>query len=96
MRRSDTQKLGDVLKEYVDALKIRSKLKEVSIHRHWANLMGNGMMKYTSNIELKRGVLFVQLSSPVVRQELLLRSEKIRSALNQQIGDEIVKKIIFK
>lgn len=96
MRRKDTQKIGSVLKDYVEALKIRSKLREVSIQRHWQNLMGPGMMRYTQRLEIKNGVLFAYMSSPVVRQELVLRNEKIRAALNEQIGANIVRKIVIR
>lgn len=96
MRRRETQKIGSVLQDYVQALKIRSKLSEVSIHRHWENLMGKSMMRYTKNLEIKNGVLFVQMTSPVVRQELMMRSDKIKSALNSQIGSTIIRKVVFR
>lgn len=96
MRRSETQKIGSVLKEYVDALKMRGKLNEISIHRHWENLLGKSIMRYTKQLVIKNGVLVVYITSPAMRNELVLRSEKLRTGLNKQIGEVVIKKIIFR
>ena len=64
--------------------------------KHGANLMGNGVNNYTTAIELKHSVLYVQLSSSVLREELSYGNEKIVKMLNESIGKDIVKKLVLR
>jgi hypothetical protein len=51
---------------------------------------------YTRNIYLSKGILYVEVSSPVVKNELLMMREDIRKRLNDGAGEEMVTKIVFK
>ena len=62
----------------------------------WANLMGNGVNNYTTAIELKHEILYVQLSSSVLREELSYGNEKIIMMLNEAIGKPVIKKLILR
>ena len=96
MRRSNTQSLGDVLKEYIKETRIETKLKEVDIVHSWEALLGKTIASYTRNISLKNGVVYLDISSSVVKNELFLMRDEICRKLNEGAGEEIVKRIVFK
>jgi len=96
MRRSNTQSLSEALREYIREMKIERKLMEVDAVQSWEKLLGKTISRYTKNIYLSKGILYVEISSSVVKNELLMMREEIRKKLNEQAGDELVKKIIFK
>lgn len=96
MRRSNTQKLSDILKEYVKEVRIEHKLKEVDVVQSWENLLGKTIAHYTRNIYIRKKILFVEISSSVVKNELFMMREEIRRKINEKAGEEIVKTIIFK
>ena len=96
MRRSNTQQLSAILREYIREMRFDRKLKEVEIVQSWKELLGNTISRYTRNIYFSKGILFVEISSPVVKNELIMIREEIRSRLNNQAGEEIVTKIVFK
>lgn len=96
MRRSNTQSLSDVIREYVKGTSIEGKLKEVDVVQSWEELLGKTIAHYTRNISLKSKVLFVEISSSVVKNELFMMREEIRRKLNERAGEEMVSKIIFK
>ena len=58
--------------------------------------MGNGINNYTTAIELKNDTLYVQLSSSALREELSYGKQKIIELLNEEIGKEIVNKIVLR
>ncbi|MDD4756879.1 MAG: DUF721 domain-containing protein [Prolixibacteraceae bacterium] len=96
MRRSNTQQLSEVLREYIREMRFDRKLKEVDVVQSWQELLGKTISRYTRNIYFSKGILFVEISSPVVKNELIMIREEIRSRLNKQAGEEIVTKIVFK
>ena len=96
MRRSNTQQISAILREYIREMRFERKLKEVDVVQSWQELLGKTISRYTRNIYFSKGILFVEISSPVVKNELIMIREEIRSRLNNQSGEEIVTKIVFK
>lgn len=96
MRRNNTQSLAEVLRDYVSEMRIDRKLKEVDAVQSWESVLGKTISHYTRNIYLSKGILFVELSSPVVKNELLMMREDIRIRLNEQAGEEVITRIVFK
>ena len=50
----------------------------------------------TSSIYIKDGILYVQLKSSIVRNELFMMRNEIMQAMNQRIGRRVVKAVILK
>jgi predicted nucleic acid-binding Zn ribbon protein len=96
MRKSNTQPLGEVLREYVRAMNMDHKLKEVDVVQSWETLLGKTIAGYTRNVFLSKQVLYVEISSSVVKSELVMMREEIRTRLNELAGEEMVLKIVFK
>ena len=58
--------------------------------------MGNGINNYTSDIQLKRDTLYIQLTSSALREELSYGKEKIIKMINEELGKDIVNKIVLR
>ena len=95
-RNNDNQPIENILKEFVKTNNLQSGLDKVNVREAWANLMGNGVNNYTTAIELKHGILYIQLSSSVLREELSYGNEKIVKMLNEAIGKDVVKKLTLR
>lgn len=96
MRRRNTQSLSEVLKEYISEHKIDRKLKEIDIVDGWENLLGKTISHYTRNIYIRNRILYVDISSAVVKNELFLMREEICRRINESAGDKIIDRIVFK
>jgi predicted nucleic acid-binding Zn ribbon protein len=96
MRKSNTQSLSDVLKSYVHENKLDRKLNEMDLIKSWESVMGKTVSRYTGNLYIQNSTLFVETTSPIVRNELLMMKEEIRVRLNEVVGEELIKTIIFK
>ncbi len=95
-RNNEHLKLSDVLKEFVSENRLQDGLDKVDVKEAWASLMGNGVNNYTTNVQLKRDILYVDLSSSVLREELSYGKEKIITMLNEHLGKELIKKIVMR
>ncbi len=96
MRRKKTQKLGEVIKEYLKEANIEKKLKEVELIRSWEEIVGKPVANRTEKISIKEGKLYVCLKSSVVRNELFMMREKLLGELNKRAGENLIKEIILK
>lgn len=95
-RNNEHLKLSEVLKEFVDENSLQEGLDKVDVKDAWLNLMGNGVNHYTTNVQLKKDILYVDLSSSVLREELSYGKEKIITMLNEHLGKELIKKIVLR
>ena len=95
-RQRENHSLNDALKSFINNNKLQKGLDEISVQDAWNSVMGNAISKYTTNLSLERDVLYVQLSSSVLREELSYGKTKIINLLNEELGKELIKKIVLR
>ena len=96
MKRTNTQKLGDVLKEFLQEQRLDTKLYEIQLIESWEKVLGVTVKKYTTEISVYNKKLYVKLSSSILKNDLMLSREKLIQALNKQVGVQVISDIIFK
>jgi len=96
MRKSKTESISDVLKSFTRENKLDRKLSELDLIKSWETVMGKTVARYTANVYIQNNTLFVETTSPIVRNELLMMREEIRERLNEVAGQELIKTIIFR
>ena len=95
-RRSNQQTISEVLQNFVADNKLQKGLDSVDVKDVWESVMGPAITKYTTEIRLVRETLHIQLSSSVLRSELGYGKEKIIKNLNEELGRELIKKIVLR
>ncbi len=96
MRRKNIQTISEVMHEYIDAMSMRRKLKESRIEKIWEDLLGKNAASLTRKVYIKNGVLFAQLNSSVLRNEILMMRETLIEKINESAGEAIVTKIVLR
>ena len=94
-RHNDQQKIDDLLKSFVKENKLEKGLDKVNVEAAWRDLMGNGVNNYTTSVQLENDTLYVQLSSSVLREELSYGKEKIIKMMNEELGENLITKILL-
>ena len=94
--KNDNLRLGEALQEFISENKLQKGMDRVNAREAWINLMGNGVNNYTTAIELRSDTLFVSLSSSVLREELSLGKSKIIKLLNEELGKDLITKIVLR
>ncbi|MBN1926546.1 MAG: DUF721 domain-containing protein [Prolixibacteraceae bacterium] len=96
MRRKETQKISDILKEYTREKHLDQKLYETRLVNNWGNILGPVIANSTKKIFVQNRVLVVHIESSVIRHELFMMRSKIVSALNDSIGQNVIDSILFR
>jgi|WetSurMetagenome_2_1015567.scaffolds.fasta_scaffold82216_2 hypothetical protein len=96
MKRSNTRSIGDLLGDFVAENNLGDKLKETEAVEYWIELVETGIGHYTRKTWLSKGVLYAEISSSVVRSELMMVREELRQRINRKAGSEIVRRIVLR
>ncbi|HYX09076.1 MAG TPA: DUF721 domain-containing protein [Bacteroidales bacterium] len=96
MRKSNTQSLAEVLKAYIEEMKMGKKLKEVNLLNHWEEIIGKSIALRTDRLYIKDKTLFVHMNSSVARDKLMMIREPLIKAINDRAGENMINKIVIR
>ncbi|TVZ53223.1 DUF721 domain-containing protein [Dokdonia sp. Hel_I_53] len=94
-RNTDPISISTALGEFVQKNKLSKGIDKVDVSKAWFAL-NPAFETYTTSIRFDRETLFVNLSSSVFREELSYGKDKILSMINEELGREVVKKIVLR
>ncbi len=96
MRKSNTQKIGEVISDYLREYRLDKKVTEARIVNSWPSIVGPTIARQTEKLYIRNGVFYVHLTSPVLRNELAFMKTRIMEVLNEQAGDKIITKVVLR
>ncbi len=95
-RKKDHLSLKQALDQFIELNKLQAGFDKIEARQAWISLMGQGVNKYTTDLVFKGDTLYVSLSSSVLREELSLGKTKIIRMLNDELGKELIKKLVLR
>lgn len=90
MRRTNSEPIGDLLRQFLRQQGLESPLNEYRLVQGWTHVMGPIVARYTRNLVIRNQTLYVQLSSPVLRQELMMQRRELVERLNAYVGAQVI------
>lgn len=96
MRKSQTRKIDAVIREFLNEANLDKKLKEVHLVSEWEALMGKMVSARTRHIYIRNRTLFVHVTSPVLKNELIMMRNDIIQRLNELAGENLVEQLVVR
>lgn len=96
MKTSNPKPLNAVLASVLQELGLGRRIKQLKVIDLWADVVGEQIAKVTIAERVNGGKLIVRVSKAPWRTELVFLKKEIIGKLNQAIGEELVKEIIFR
>ena len=94
MKRVDTQLIGTVLDNFFEQNpELADKLAEVRLLDSWKTVLGPSVSRFTDNLFIKKRTLYVQLTSSVLKSELMMCREQLIIKLNNLAGRNVIDSI---
>ena len=93
MKRQKTITLGQAIQEWINSSSASQKLREMSILNNWETIVGGHMAQLTTGLRISDKVLYVKLTSGVVKQELQMIRVPLKNRINKEYGYEILNDI---
>lgn len=96
MRRTQTRRIGDILEEFFKRPYVARKIAEGKLPEFWREIVGEHVANLTHDVRLERGILYISVSSSVVRNDLFYRRDQLAQLINQRAGVQLVNAVIIR
>jgi hypothetical protein len=96
MKKQNDLSLQDAMKSMLREYRLEPQMTESRIRTMWEEKMGKTIATYTSSISVRKGVLYLTILSAPLRHELSFSRDKIRSIINDELGQEYIKDVVIR
>ena len=95
MKRTYPKSIAEVIDGFMKAEQLDTQLNEQRASALWPQIVGQGINRYTISRDVRDGVLIVRLSSAPLRNELMMNRSALIKRINEALGQEEIREIIF-
>jgi predicted nucleic acid-binding Zn ribbon protein len=88
--------IGDALQSFLKSAKWQSRIDEIRLKEKWEEIMGRTIAKYTREVQLKDGVLYISTDVAPLKQELQIGKAQIIKNINDYFKSEMVKTVVLR
>jgi predicted nucleic acid-binding Zn ribbon protein len=93
--KNNTQHIGDAIQELLRSYHLKSKFDEATLVSSWERLVGKPVAKRTRKVSVRNKVLFVELDSPAMKNDLNLHKSQILEVFAKEFGKDVIKEIVI-
>ena len=94
-RENDSFSIEDLMKSFIKENNLSKGMQKIMVEETWIKMMGPGVATHTTSVKLQNKTLIIQLKSSVLREELSYGKDKIIRMLNEELGDNLITKLIL-
>ena len=94
--KSDYKPLQDYLKVVYKKLDVEDVVSGAEVVTAYKEIVGDLIGKLSQNIKFTDGLLYVTIASAALRQELSYKRQSLTEKINQKIGGNRLKDIVFR
>lgn len=96
MKNSNPKRLGDLIPALLEKLGLAQGLHDRRVLERWAEIVGPKIADVTVAERIRDGKLWVSVSHPAWRNELVFMRQELIAKINRDLGGDIVTEIIFR
>jgi predicted nucleic acid-binding Zn ribbon protein len=96
MKRTAAKPIGDILQDFFKRPYVAAKVAEGRLPEFWREIVGSYVADTTRDLKLENHILYVSVSSGVVRNELFFRRDELMKLLNERAGVRLINAIIVR
>ena len=96
MKRKQAELLGMLVRQYCRQEGLETPLNEYRLVQAWSQVLGKAVQTYTKELKIYNQVLFVKVTSSVLRQELLMNRKALVHKLNEHVKAQVITDIVFR
>ena len=90
MPKHQAQSIGTLIAEFIRGTEAETTLLERKVMSMWTDVLGTVVARYTGDMEVRNGTLFVHIHSAALRQQLFEERHTIIKKLNEVAGAKVL------
>lgn len=95
MKKSNTESLSDLLSKFLRQEGLETPLNQHRLISAWSEVMGTTITRYTGDMFIKNRTLYVKITSPSLKSDLMMERAKLVKRLNDYVGAYVIADIVF-
>ena len=88
--------IKNIIENFVEQKSISDGIFNVKVQKAWENAVEKKILDYTKEIYVKGEVLYIKVSNPILKQEILYSKQKVINLINEELEKDFIKKIVLK
>ena len=88
--------IKNIIESFVEQDSISDGIFNIKIQKAWENAVEKKILDYTKEIYVKGDILYIKVSNPILKQEILYSRQKVINLINEELEKDLIKKIILK
>lgn len=96
MKKKNDLSLQDAMRDMLREYRLKPQLDENRVKALWEKLMGKTIATYTSQIAVRKNVLYLTILSAPLKHELSYAKDKIITLVNEEMGEEYIRDVVIR
>lgn len=96
MKRGETKSIAELIRVMCREEGLETPLNEYRLVQAWSQVLGPAVRSYTKELFIRNQVLYVSVTSSVLRQELLMNRKSLVHKLNSHVKAQVITDIVFR
>ena len=96
MKRGKTLPISELVRAVCREEGLETPLNEYRLINSWSKVLSPAVCRYPKDLKIYNQVLFVTVTSSVLRQELLMNRKSLVARLNAEVNAQVITDIVFK
>ena len=88
--------IKNIIESFVEQESISDGIFNIKIQKAWENAVEKKILDYTKEIYVKGDILYIKVSNPILKQEILYSRQKVINLINEELEKDLIKKIVLK
>jgi predicted nucleic acid-binding Zn ribbon protein len=94
-RENNSFSIEDLMQLFIKENNLTKGMQKIKIEETWNKMMGQGVATHTTSVKLQNKTLVIHLTSSVLREELSYGKDKIVKMMNEEIGENVISKLLL-
>ncbi|MBE6256205.1 MAG: DUF721 domain-containing protein [Prevotella sp.] len=96
MRKQKAEAVGQLVRQFLREEGLETPYNEYRLVESWPEVMGPGVARHTADVQIRNRVLYVHLTSSVLRAELMAGRAMLVRRLNEYVGAQVIERIVLR
>lgn len=95
MKEKKPELISSYIEDFLHQGELGKRVAERQVLEEWRKLGDGNIGKYTQSLSLSRRKLFVKLTSPLLKNDLMMSRSQLVNRLNEKVGGDVIDDIVF-